>query len=216
VAYTKYRPRKLRMSNPNNMPDEPYNAVAIAADPKELKLLNRDEKKEMLVLRELMKDMTAFQIRFIEAYIKTASPGMAAKMAGSQSARPEQIGYNLLQEDKIQKAIAIAMKKRIEAVGLDTIEVIQKLREIYDAAMLAGKYDAANKACELLTRQIELAQKFNSETQVAKQSNVGKKAFGPQGSESDLSRVLDVLSKFGSKSPQLSESPDTLPLDKTN
>lgn len=168
-------------------PFESYNAVEVAANPEEYKLLNRDERKEMLILRELLKDMTAFQIRFVEQYIRTASPGMAAKLAGSTSARPEQIGYNLLQEEKIQKAIAIAMKKRIEAVGLDTIEVIQKLREIYDAAMLAGKYDAANKACELLMKQIDLAQ-ANKPKERPKAPNAE--------TPSEVSRVLDILSKL--------------------
>lgn len=204
------------MANPSNMPQEPYNAVAVAADPSEYKLLNRDEKKEMMALRELMKDMTAFQIRFVEAYIKTASPGKAAQLAGSQSSRPEQIGYSLLQEDKIQKAVAIAMKKRIEAVGLDTIEVIQKLREIYDAAMLAGKYESANKACELLTKQIEMAQKFNSETKVAKATKAGERTFGGQGNESELSRVLQLFERLPTGKAllaQQSESLDTLPID---
>lgn len=61
---------------------------------------------------------------------------------GSKSNSPEVVGYKLLQNPNVQMAIAIIMKKRIEAVGLDTIEVIMKIRRVYDEALVAGKFDA--------------------------------------------------------------------------
>jgi len=132
-----------------------------ASDKEELKLLNRDERKEYELLRKILNDLTPFQVAFIEQYIRTASARQAAKLAGSMSANPEIVGYKLLQNPKIQMAISIAMKKRIEAVGLDTTEVIMKLREVYSNALADKKYEAANKALELLQKEIDRATKVN-------------------------------------------------------
>lgn len=135
------------------------NIVAQASSPNEYKLLKRDEKKEAKALREVLLKLSTFQVRFVEQYIRTASASHAARLAGSKSGNPEIVGYKLLQNPTVQQAIALAMRKRIEAVGLDSIEVIQKIRAIYDVAMENGKYADANKACELLQKEIERASK---------------------------------------------------------
>jgi hypothetical protein len=163
-----------------------------ATDAKEFKLLNREESKEMKVLRDLLTDLSAFQIRFIEQYIRTASAGQAARLAGSKSDKPENVGYKLLQDPRIQKAIAIAMKKRIEAVGLDTVEVIMKIREVYDAAMEAGKFNEANRACELLQKEIDRASK--APEGLTKQGKlIAKLEDGGGNVDHELSKVLEIV-----------------------
>lgn len=139
--------------------DNFYNAVEVAQNNEEMKLLNRDEKKEYTKLREILTQLNGFEVRFVEAYIKTASASKAAVMAGSNSKTPETVGYKTLQKPLVQQAIAIAMKKRIEAVGLDTIEVVEKTRRVYNEALEAGKYESAIKACDLLNSMIQQAQK---------------------------------------------------------
>lgn len=139
--------------------DSIHNAVEVAKNEEEMKLLNRDEKKEYTKLKEILEQLNGFQVRFIEAYIKTASASKAAQMAGSNSKTPETVGYKTLQNPLVQQAIAIAMKKRIEAVGLDTVEVIEKTRKVYNEALAAGKYESAIKACDLLNSMIQQAQK---------------------------------------------------------
>lgn len=177
--------------------DEPHNAVAIAIDKEELKLLNRDEQKEYKVLRELLTTMTAMQIRFVEAYVKTASAAQAARMAGSKSANPEIVGYTMLKMPKIQQAVAIAMKKRIEAVGLDTVEVIQKIREVYNHALNEKNYQAAIKACELLQKEIDKAKQGDTKNVIGEQ--LGKDSRGTKAPESDkdeaLEKVISILSR---------------------
>jgi phage terminase small subunit len=148
--------------------------VDTANSKEELKLLNRDERKEYELLRKILNDLTPFQVAFIEQYIRTASARQAARLAGSQSANPEIVGYKLLQNPKIQMAISIAMKKRIEAVGLDTTEVIMKLREVYSNALADKKYEAANKALELLQKEIDRASRVGG---LANASKVGEKAL---------------------------------------
>lgn len=139
--------------------EEYKDMVQVAQNNEEMKLLNRDEKKEYTKLREILSQLSGFQVRFVEAYIKTASAAQAAKMAGSESKSPEVIGYKTLQIPMVQQAIAIAMKKRIEAVGLDTVEVVEKTRRVYNEALAAGKYESAIKACDLLNSMIQQAQK---------------------------------------------------------
>jgi len=189
------------MSNSNNDKFEFHNAVEVSTKSEELKLLTRDEKKEYEKLREILKGLTSFQIRFVEQYIRTASAGKAAKLAGSQSVTPEIVGYKLLQNPSIQMAISIAMKKRIEAVGLDTIEVIQKIREVYDAAMQSGKFDAANKACELLQKEIERASKYQPLSE--KTTKAGKAALEPKpiheedgvNIDTNLTNIIEMIQK---------------------
>ena len=167
-----------------------FNAVEVVTNPDGFVAINRNEKKELEELRKLLTEMTAFEIRFVEGYIRTASAAAAAKEAGSTSVNPQLIGYKMLQKPNVIKAIAIAMKKRIEAVGLDTVEVIQKTREVYDAAMMAGKFEAANKACELLMKQIELASKIGSVNLTASQTKVSKELLNKQETEINANEVV--------------------------
>lgn len=172
------------------MSNEIFNAVKVASDVEEIKLLDRDERKEFKELRSILQELSGFQIRFVEAYVKTASAAQAARMAGSKAQNPEVVGYNTLKNEKVQQAIAIAMKKRIEAVGLDTVEVIQKIREVYNAALEANNFMAAVKACELLQKEIDKAKKVPLTT-------TESPAAGSPSTEaaSDIERVVSILSK---------------------
>lgn len=202
------------MGSENSM----FNAIEVATDPKGFVGLKRDEKAEMKALRETLLKLTAFQIRFVENYIRTASPAKSAELAGSQSSSPDVVGYKTLQNPDVQRAIAIAMKKRIEAVGLDTVEVIQKTREVYDAAMMAGKFEAANKACELLMKQIELASKIGSVNLTATQTRASKELLNKNEvkvDEGEIERVLGLLSRKPVKDDTQSEISETNPLTNT-
>ena len=179
------------------IPENANEVVQTAEDIATGKLLNRDKKKEYEKLKELFLGMTSFQISFVEAYIKTASAAQAARMAGSKADKPELVGYKTLQNPNVQMAISIAMKKRIEAVGLDTIEVIQKFREIYDKALEDGKYDAAIKACEGLQREVERAMKAQggSVNQVGKAAGMDKPVHMEDGVDvkDELHKVLSLV-----------------------
>lgn len=179
------------------MSNEIFNAVKVASDVEEIKLLDRDERKEFKELRSILQELSGFQIRFVEAYVKTASAAQAARMAGSKAQNPEVVGYNTLKNEKVQQAIAIAMKKRIEAVGLDTVEVIQKIREVYNAALEANNFMAAVKACELLQKEIDKAKKVPLTTTESSRSGSDSLAAGSPSTEaaSDIERVVSILSK---------------------
>jgi phage terminase small subunit len=174
------------------IPDKPAEVVKAAmGDRDELKLFTRDKQKELKILRDLLQDLNPFQIRFVEAYIKTASASQAAKMAGSNSKTPETVGYKTLQDARVQSAIAIGFKMRIEAVGLDTTEVIVKLRKVYDMAIEAGKFADANKACELLQKEIERANKAPQMTSQGKL--VSKMETDGENIDHELNKVVELL-----------------------
>ena len=181
----------------SDTPDDTiHNAIKVAQENEELKLLTRDERKEYKVLREILTELTPFQVKFVEAYIKTASAAQAARIAGTKSSTPEITGYTALKNPKVQQAIAIAMKKRIEAVGLDTIEVIQKIREVYTTALAASNYAAAIKACELLQKEVDKANGLMP-TAVgnAKIKAVAVKKEEKEEKDEDLEKVISILSK---------------------
>ena len=168
-------------------------------DKRNLKKLTKDESKELSAMREVLMNLSAFKIRFIEQYIRTASAAQAARLAGSTSKTPEAVGYKLLQDPQIQKAIAMAMKKRIEATGLDTVEVIMKIREVYDAAMEAGKFSEANKACELLQKEIDRASKAPEST-TKQQAQLAKLEEGGGNVDHELSKVLELVQGISASS----------------
>lgn len=192
-----------------------HNAVEKASKADEIKLLTRDERKEYEKLREILGTLTSFQIRFVEQYIRTASAGKAARLAGSNSVTPEIVGYKMLQNPNIQMAIAISMKKRIEAVGLDTVEVIQKIREVYDAAMSNGKFAEANKACELLQKEIERASKYQPINE--KLTKVGARALKTEekaiyeedgvDAKNSLTNIINLVKAAESRSNPSNDEP---------
>lgn len=106
--------------------------------------------------RDVVRDLTPFERRFVEAYLKCDSGAEAARVAGSNAKNLEQVAYNTKKRPHVMTAIAVGLNYRIQAAALDDNEVIMKLREVFDAAMEDGKYAEANKAAELLGKTIGL------------------------------------------------------------
>ena len=98
-----------------------------------------------------------------------------------------------MKNPKVQQAIAIAMKKRIEAVGLDTIEVIQKIREVYTTALAASNYAAAIKACELLQKEVDKANGLMPTA--AGNAKIKATQVDVKEKDEDLEKVISILSK---------------------
>jgi len=106
--------------------------------------------------RAALADLTPFQRRFVEAGLKSDSWADAARIAGSTAENLEQVAWNTRKIEKVQKALALGMLKRVEAAALDDNEVIMKFRDVFDKAMEAGDYGAANKASENLGKILGL------------------------------------------------------------
>jgi phage terminase small subunit len=120
---------------------------------------NEKLKKEELTLKKLLAKLSEKEMRFVEAYIKTLNATEAHKMTGIPVKHHDQAGYAMMQKPAVQTAIAIALKRRIEAIGLDETGVITDIKRVYDEAMKIDKLDVALKAAELLGVHIGMFQK---------------------------------------------------------
>lgn len=106
-----------------------------------------DEIRRKLELR------TPLQKKYAEYRAKGLSQSDSASKAGSNAKTKEalgRVGYNIEQEDGIKQYIAYLMEKRANLAMVDSIEIIDKLRETYERAMEENKFSDANKATELL------------------------------------------------------------------
>lgn len=107
-----------------------------------------EERKEYL---RILKACTPFEIRFAEAYLKNGGNATdAARTAGSKANALNRVGWNTLATERVQKLIALGLRRRLEAAALDSTEIIQKLRENYFEALENKDFKEANRACELL------------------------------------------------------------------
>src|SRR3990167_1977837 len=113
-----------------------------------------EERKEYL---RILKSCTPFEIRFAEAYLKNGGNATdAARTAGSKANALNRVGWNTLNTERVQKLIALGLRRRIEAAALDSTEIIQKIRENYLEALENKDFKEANRACELLGQAIGL------------------------------------------------------------
>lgn len=90
--------------------------------------------------------MKKFVYYYLEGGMKNASE--AARRAGSK-AKPENIKFQArdwLNHPWVQGQIELHKKDATIVSSLSVEEVIEKLRNVYDQAMIDGKYDAANRA----------------------------------------------------------------------
>lgn len=122
----------------------------IVGRPKRGYLQKEPKDPEREELYEILAQLSPFEQRFIEAYPKASSGAEAARMAGSIAKRPEQVANNTLRKKEVMRAIALMRARRIEASGLDEVEVIEKIRSVFTQALAHKKYQDANKAAELL------------------------------------------------------------------
>lgn len=106
--------------------------------------------------REALAELTPFQRKFVEAYLKSSTGAEAARVAGSQAKHLDQVAHNTKRDPNVQKAIALGMDCRIQAAALDDNEVIHNFREVFHKAMQEGRYSDANKANEALGKILGL------------------------------------------------------------
>lgn len=114
----------------------------------------RKEKPEEY--RKALVGLSEFKRRFVEAYLEVGCATEAARMAGSKAKRLHQVGWNTLNDEAVQIAIALGLNVKIQAAGLSNTEVINNYRNIFQSAMDDAKYAEANKATEGLAKILGL------------------------------------------------------------
>ena len=103
--------------------------------------------------------LSNFQRTYCEFRAKGLTQAEAALRAGSDAkdaAARGSVGYSIERIDGAKEYIAFLTEQRAVASGLDSLEIINKLRDIYDLAITKGKYKEANTSVELMAKVIGL------------------------------------------------------------
>ena len=129
-------------------------------------------------LQAKLENLTPFCRRYAELRAKGLKQADAAKKAGSAAATRSslgRVGYNTEQLDGVKEYILWLEYKRAKASVVDETEIVQKLRDVIDNAMMDGKYNDANKALELLGNMIGAFANKNAtkDTALNEGSNLG-------------------------------------------
>ncbi len=104
-----------------------------------------------------VEQMTTLQRLYCEFRSRNMSQSEAMLRAGSDSkdsASRGRIGYQIEQIDGAKEYIEFLKEQRAQAAGLDSVELIQYLRDIYAVAMTTGKLKEATDSVELMGRAL--------------------------------------------------------------
>lgn len=111
--------------------------------------------------RKALFKLTEFQRRFVEGYLETGNATEAARIAGSKAKNIHQVGWNTINTEHVQEAIALGLNTMIQAAALNSTEIVNNFRNVFMKAMEEGKYAEANKATEHLARILGLFKDTN-------------------------------------------------------
>lgn len=136
-------------------------------------------------------DLTPFEREFVVHYMSSKSGAEAARKAGSQAKKPESVAYSMLQKPNVQAAINWGTKNRIAAAGIDSLEVISMLRQVYSLALEKGKYNDANKAAELLGSHLGMF-RTSQIAETALKSEAHKTSNQKSDMMADIERFLSI------------------------
>lgn len=174
--------------------------------------MNVHQEKMPEELKTLLEQVSPFAKRYAEFRAKGLKQADAAVKAGSSAngrSAQSRVGWNTEQIKGIKEYIEWLIYSRAKASVVDDHEIIQKLRKVYDEAMMAGKFNDANKALEHMANMIGAFDKNkpskaqqdikSSKTEKIKENT---KAFTEdlEGQEEDvrlrkLKRMLDDVNK---------------------
>lgn len=103
-----------------------------------------------------MAKLTARQQRFIEEYLIDLNATQAAIRAGYSENTANEQGSRLLTNVSIRGAIDRALEKRSNKLRLSAEWVLNRLKDISNAAYEKEDYSPANKATELIGKHLGL------------------------------------------------------------
>jgi hypothetical protein len=137
-------------------------------------------------LRRKVELLTPMQKKYCEYRAKGLKQHQAAERAGSSATTKQsrgRVGYNMEQEPGASEYINWLQEQRARAACVDEIEIIEKIRAVYDEAMNDGKYGDANKAAQMLGDMIGAFSNSKpvSATEAQKQTKNDVSAFKESG-----------------------------------
>ena len=103
-------------------------------------------------LDNIVANMTPFQRKYCEFRATGYKQGQAAIKAGSESegSAANRVGYQTENLPGSKEYILFLQKERAKVACIDEVEIIGKLRKIYDEAMDKSRFSEACKAVELM------------------------------------------------------------------
>ena len=110
-------------------------------------------------LEAMVENLTGFQRKYCEFRSKGMTQSLSAQKAGSEvkdSASRGRVGYQIEQMPGVKEYIHFLQEQRSKVVGVDELEIIQKIRAVYEAAMASDCYKEANVSAKLLGETIGL------------------------------------------------------------
>lgn len=131
-------------------------------------------------LQAKVDNMTPFQRKYCEYRAKGLKQPDAAEKAGSDAkdrGTLGRVGYNTEQMAGVKEYIQFLQESRARSAVVDNLELIEKLRKVYEEAMSAGKFADANKAVELLGNMIGA---FKPQVQSSEGAATGSSAHKPK------------------------------------
>lgn len=161
-------------------------------------------------IQAVVDNMTPFQRKYCEYRAKGLKQGVAAEKAGSTAqdkAGLSRTGWQVEQLDGSKDYIAWLQQERAKVAMLDEVEIIQKLRAVYDQAMTIDKLKEANTSVELMGKLIglfgtkEISVKKDEEQSTNVKNDV--QAFKDEGDEVNptevrIAKLRDMLKDVNS------------------
>jgi len=151
-------------------------------------------------LKTKVEQMTPFMRKYCEYRAKGLKQSESAEKAGSKAsdkAALGRVGYNTEQMDGVKEYIVFLSTARAKSASIDEIEIVNKLRRVYEEAMDANKFADANKATELLGNMIGAFKKEEKViTSKVEASKNNTKAFKEDEADSEQEITADRLTKI--------------------
>lgn len=110
-------------------------------------------------LEATVTNLSPFQRVYCEYRAKGLKQGEAAHRAGSNAAdrnSRSRIGYQVEQLAGVKDYIFWLQQQRAKVAMIDQVEIIDKLRQIFDSSMRLDKFKEANTSVELMGKLIGL------------------------------------------------------------
>ena len=133
-------------------------------------------------LQILVENMTPFQRKYCEYRAKGLKQALAAERAGSDAegkANLGRVGHQVEQIPGYKDYILWLQQERAKVAMVDEVEILDKLRRVYDDALSLGKLREANGSVELMGKLIGL---FGSRDIITKDD--GEKSEGSKNNTS--------------------------------
>lgn len=110
-------------------------------------------------LEPLVENFSPFVRTYCEYRSKGLKQGEAARRAGSNASDKNamsRVGYQAEQSPGAKEYIFWLQQQRAKVAMIDQVEIIDKLRQIYDQSMKVEKFKEANTSVELMGKMIGL------------------------------------------------------------